>query len=101
MRIEVYRGAGDRQGVQVSDSLLNGEASLIERGRAELNERAHTRRTQSLTIVPRPGLRQGLLVRRVAAGKPPMIGRIVSLSWQRESGESAEIGVQVDLEFPL
>ncbi len=101
MRVEVYRGAGDRPGVEISEPLLNGEASLIERGRAEMDERAHPRRTISLTIVPRPGLRQGLLVRRVQEGRAPWVARIVGLSWEPGTDQDPQTVVKVDLERPL
>ena len=62
--VEVYRGAGDRTGAEISEPLLGSStAAALSRGRAELDASAHPRLTTTLELVaPRLDLRLGELI---------------------------------------
>lgn len=95
MRIEVYRGAGDRRGADIEAPLLAGEAALIERGRAELNDRAHPRESVSLVGIPKAGMLPGALARANPAGKAPWVGRITSVAFSADGVRSiATLGLE-------
>ncbi|MBI5058975.1 hypothetical protein HZB60_04215 [candidate division KSB1 bacterium] len=61
MQIEVARGAGDRPGPDIVDSLLTDMQAGFSRGMAELDDGMGLQ-TVRLTVVIRPALRPGLLI---------------------------------------
>jgi hypothetical protein len=95
MRIEAYRGAGDRPGDDVEASLLSGEAALIERAWAELNDRAHQREALTLTGVAKVGMLPGRLIVNEPVGRSPWVGRVVSVTFAADGVRStATLGVE-------
>lgn len=97
MRIAVYRGAGDREGAEIVVPLLSGRAALIERGRAELNDRAHPREAVTVTGLAKVGMLPGKLARANPPGKAPWIGRITSVTFTADGVRST---VTLGLERP-
>lgn len=61
MIIEVYRGAGTREGAPIIEPLLADNA-LIHRGVAEMDANAHAFNRVDMSVVFRPGLRLGQIV---------------------------------------
>jgi len=89
--IVVYRGAGDRDGGEISAPLL-GDSLLaaMSRGRAELDASAHQRQQTTLELVePRLDLVLGQLI---AVSDPAQgerwIGKIVGIAHSPLAGES-------------
>lgn len=98
MRITVHRGAGDRQGADIDAPLLSGKAALIERGRAELNDRAHARDAVTVKALPKAGMLPGRLVQAQPPGKAPWSARITSVTFTADGTKSL---VTLGLERPL
>jgi len=95
--IEVYRGAGNMPGEHVSAPMLS-DAVLIERGRAEMDARAHDLVRATLDVVWVPELRLGQLVEAIdPVARQPMRGKIVGM--QIEFAGNA-INQQIVIEVP-
>jgi hypothetical protein len=62
MRVEVIRGAGDRLGPEINDSLLTTEEAGRERGRVEIDRNSTPRDLVSLTLPGTRWLAPGSLV---------------------------------------
>ncbi|MBF0186003.1 MAG: hypothetical protein HQM06_16660 [Magnetococcales bacterium] len=82
--IEVYRGAGDRRGDDVVDSLIGSTACAIARGRAEMDTRAHQRSRVNLTLPFRSGLRPGQLL-QVMDATGTWIGKLIAIHHQADN----------------
>jgi len=98
MRIEVYRGAGERPGPDIEAPLLEGSAMLIERGRVEMDRNAHQFVAVEAEIVPRAGVRLGKLASIDSpTSAAPGVGKIVGISL---SGSGGDLVQRVSLERP-
>ncbi len=86
LAIEVYRGSGLVQGPDVTDPLIGSELCALSRGRAELDARAHARTRVALTILHRPGLRLGQIVRASVFGEPWWSGMITGIRHVLDGG---------------
>lgn len=80
MQIDAYRAAGDLPGAPVTDSLLNGEASLLARATAELDAHAQPVTHVDIELPYTEGLRIGQRVEFQDPSAPAWIGRIIALS---------------------
>lgn len=61
--ISVYRGAGARDGGEISEPMLGTSLpAALARGRAELDAAAHPRRALTLDVIYRPQSRLGELI---------------------------------------
>ena len=96
--VEVYRGAGDRRGADVKVPLLEGEAALLERGWAEMNDRATPRESVTTTCAPKAGMLPGNIAKGFPSGQAPWVGRIVSVSF---TADNVRCSASIGLERPL
>lgn len=98
MRIEVYRGAGDAVGDDVTEPMLGTLPALLERGRNELDELAHQKNSVDLDIVPKSGIRLGQLAKvadNISAG---WIGKVTGIGI---SYSDAKLSMRINAERPL
>jgi hypothetical protein len=95
--VEVYRGAGDRQGDTVVDALIGSTACAISRGRAELDSKAHQRSRVQLIIPFRSGLLLGQSVRLVDL-TGTWTGKIIGI---QHTADPVKVLTQLTIDRPL
>lgn len=99
MIVEVYRGAGDRAGVPLSEPLLSDDM-LIIRGRAEMNTHAHRFIEHTGEVVYRQGMKLGQLAHGPDLTNPAgMTAKItgISISLSLSEGPDPKISLTTTL----
>ena len=87
--IEVYRGVGESRGADIIDPLIGGSTvCALARGRAEMDARAHRRKSVSMEILFRPNLRMGQVIRATDLSGNPWSGMIVGITHQLNAGKA-------------
>jgi hypothetical protein len=104
MRVDVIRGAGDRVGPDISDSLLTTEVAAIERGRVEIERNSTPRDLVSLSLPLGNWIAPGVLVAVEDRDGKNWRGMVIgcSLSVSRDQGSvTAETRLEIEREALL
>ncbi len=99
--IEVYRGAGDHTGTQITSPLLSDDM-LIIRGRAEMNANAHAITEHSGEIVFRSGMMLGQLAESPdITSAIPIRAKITGIVLSIKLSDGAEPALSIDCQVKL
>jgi hypothetical protein len=101
MRVEVIRGAGDKLGPEIGDSLITTEAAALERGRVEIDRNSTSRDLVSLSVPFGRWIAPGSLVAVEDSDNQNWRGMVTKcgLSISRESDSlSAETHLEIERE---
>ena len=101
MEIIVVRNSADKEGDDIVDPLMATVLVALSRGRAELDERAHSPQTVSLGIVFMPSIRHGQLVEvHDAAQGVSWRGKIIGVTHNATGGTAPSADTVLDIQRP-
>jgi len=94
----VVRNSGDKRGADISEPLLSSDSAKIARGISELDSNAHSLEKVSITILYRPGLELGQIVKVVDSTQgADYLAKITGIDYKYSA---ANVSVTLSLDKP-